>query len=218
MTHNTCVGTVIALWTFCADFAREGDLSEHLDSLPLRLGIPKALEPRIVKMLVDAGWIDENYVVHDWKKHGMRLLTNDRERQAKSRKKKEIETNHVTLRSRSSNVLRTIRTLQTIRTSTHEPILASPEFETAWGDWWIMRSVEKQKPVTPYGAERLVKQLVAGKWGSDITAIVKQSADNGWLGFFPLHSNGQQKNTKGFHLDKSSFPGAFGGNRETKPE
>lgn len=206
LTHNTCVGVVVGLWTFCADFAKDGDLTGHTTNLSNRLHVPDPLKSKIVKCLVKSGWIDDDLRVHDWKKHGLRLLDQNKTRQRKLRDKKQLEVDHVTLRSRAHNALRTIRTIQTLQDSTYIQQLDGDAFLTAWCDWWVMRSVELKRPISDAAALRLVKQLVKGKWGTDLTAVVRQSADNGWQGFWPLNGNTQQK-PKGFHVVPGAFPG-----------
>jgi hypothetical protein len=171
---------LVNLWLWACAYARNGDLSQFSDDEILEACRATGEAREFKKAMLETHWIDkkgEKILIHDWKKHGLRVLEDSRRRQAKARRKKGLEASGVTRPSRDGHAL-----LSIFLSSLSIPSisLSSDAFASAWGEWIKYRS-EKKKPVSERGARMQLKFLAAQP---NPTACVEQSIRNEWQGLF----------------------------------
>lgn len=92
VSRAEATGYILNLWLWCVAYCRNGDLTEF--TAEEMQEACDAASPDVMKWLVKSSWVDEKNskkLVHDWKKHGMKLLEANRERVRKHRRQKELE-------------------------------------------------------------------------------------------------------------------------------
>jgi hypothetical protein len=86
-------GCLVNLWMWSAAYAQSGDITNFSDAeIDDACGVK--IGTGIRKALLKTGWVDQKnskQLVHDWKKHGLKLLESNRERVRKHRERKALE-------------------------------------------------------------------------------------------------------------------------------
>lgn len=193
------LGHLISLWLWAAAFARDGDVTDFTSE-----EIAEACNAKdssdIEKLLIECHWIDQKGAkkhLHDWKKHGLRVLESSRKRQAKARRSKVLDENPVTQQSRDGDAL-----LSYLSILSNPSILSTPAFAAAWNDWCSYRR-ERRKPIRERAALMQLRFLASQ---TDPIAIIEQSIRNEWQGLFELKggSGGQVK--RNYKFDRTKYP------------
>lgn len=202
LTRIAAKGVVVNLWLYCTTFAQDGDLTRHIEGLPEFLEVPKLLRPKIVKMLIESEWMDENFIVHDWKQHGVRLLTQSRKRLAKHRKEKGLQGHRETFQQRFGNVLLSFLSDPSYLSFPSRGKVESEEFKSIYLEWGQNR-IQMKKPLTDISIKRQLMFLAQGT--DDPVAVVKQSLEHGWQGLFALKTNGVQTRGTKYVFDAKKY-------------
>lgn len=80
-------GIVIGMWLWAATYAPDGDLSTF-DASDIADGCDYTGDKNLLEALVKAKWLDdETLKIHDWDKHGLKMLKSSQERQKKFRER-----------------------------------------------------------------------------------------------------------------------------------
>jgi hypothetical protein len=194
--YASTLGHLVSLWLWAVAYARDGELTDFSsDEIATACNAPDVQSMK--KVLIETRWIDEKdgkLFLHDWKKHGVRILEQSRKRQAKGRRLKGLDDSNVTRQSRDSNVL-----LSLFLSSLSIPSLSlsSDAFASAWDEWIKYRS-EKKKPITERTANLQLKFLLAQP---NPVECIEQSIRNGWQGLF-----GEKENDRGKVLPSGPRP------------
>ena len=78
-------GIVVGLWLWAATYAPDGDLSDF-DPADIADGCDYTGDKNLIEALIESKWVDrETQVIHDWEKHGLKLLKSNQERQQRFR-------------------------------------------------------------------------------------------------------------------------------------
>ncbi len=178
----TTLGYLVSLWLWASAYARDGDLTAYTsDEISMACN---AIDVRdLKKILIETRWLDEKggkILIHDWKKHGLRVLEQAKRRTAKSRKEKDLGGRTVTQPLRNGDAL--LSSFLTNHSNVH--VLATGAFKESWNEWIVFRR-EKRKPLLESQA---IKQLQWLALQLDPVACIEQSIRNGWQGLFELKS------------------------------
>lgn len=80
-------GMLISLWTWAAQNAYNGDLSQCSPRVIAGACRYKKNPERLVQALMDCGWIDQDMQLHDWYEHAEMFMAREEERRAKNRER-----------------------------------------------------------------------------------------------------------------------------------
>ena len=86
-TYTGALGSVSCLWLWCASFAPNGDLKKFTESEISIAAKWDGNSKLFIESLKKSQLLDSDMKIHDWKKHGMRLLISSRKRVEAYRKK-----------------------------------------------------------------------------------------------------------------------------------
>jgi len=181
--YTTALGIIGCLWLWAADYASNGDLSRFTDDI-LRDAMRCNLEKCTLKALKCSEFVDESGKIHDWGKHGIRLLKSSRKRQKGYREK--LRNGDVTVTSFSLSILSNLSLFHNI------PAYALDKgFLNTFNDYLEMRR-KVRKPATRRAIELICEKLdrcdlVTAK------AMLEQSIVNSWQGVFPLKTERFEK-------------------------
>lgn len=84
--YTQALGIMGCLWTWAADQAQNGDLSRFTDTEIARASRYESPSEGFKDTLKKCGLIDPNGKIHDWNRHGIRVLKSSRKRQKEYRK------------------------------------------------------------------------------------------------------------------------------------
>ena len=92
----TAAGVIVYLWLWASQYAPNGELQDfdEVEDVGAGCGLPPDKSVGILEKLITSGLVDEKNgkkVIHDWKKHGLKLLESQKERQRKYVGKKKLE-------------------------------------------------------------------------------------------------------------------------------
>lgn len=174
------LGYLVSLWLWACAYARNGDLT-NFTSEEISMGCNAPDIKDMKKILIETRWLDEidsKILIHDWKKHGVRVLEQSKKRMRKSRRDNELPKRTVTLPLRDSDALLSLF----LSNHSNLSLLRGDGFATAWKEWTKHRR-EKRKPLTDSQATKQLEWL-----GVQVNPIacIEQSIRNGWQGLFEL--------------------------------
>ena len=101
--YPEALGSLSVLWLWSVSNSRKGDLKSFTVDEISRAMMLKMVRNDIKKVLQECRLMDENEVLHDWRKHGVSLLDSNRKRQKKFREKQRYSNVTETLASRPTN-------------------------------------------------------------------------------------------------------------------
>lgn len=79
-------GIVVGLWLWAATYAPDGDLS-RFDAVDIADGCDYTGNKDLMAVMTEVGWIDPDHRIHDWNKHGLKLLHSSQARQQRYRER-----------------------------------------------------------------------------------------------------------------------------------
>lgn len=225
ISNAEATGYIINLWLFCAAYAQNGNLTNFSDDqLARACDFTCNVSVTLLKQyLIQTRLLDEKngkITVHDWKKHGLRLLSSTKDRVRKYRQQKKLQQSgkrngNVTVTSTLPNPTLPNHTIPNTTTVRQEfSSLFTPEFEKSWDEWIVYRR-EIKKPLKSETA--IKKQLKFLAEQPNPVACIEQSIRNNWQGLFEdkNHGNSTGKNGTAFNgLDPAKYPGGFRGTRD----
>lgn len=87
-------GAIVSLWLWASKYAEDGDLTKYA-AQEIARGIGWRKNPdQLMKALIDSKLLDQSdkkLMIHDWDKHGIRLIRQSRERQRNYRQRERNE-------------------------------------------------------------------------------------------------------------------------------
>ena len=178
-------GYVINLWLWAVSYASSGDLKTMTPAELAEACDAKIDAQLLYDSLIKTRFIDENgdqITLHDWKKHGLRVLVKSKNRLRKFRIEQNLEKKTETFQKRYRNAIPSILSFLSIP-SNH--IIYSPEFRKSL-DEWVAYKKEIRKPIS---ISTLTKQLKMLSLQADPIGCIEQSIRNGWQGLFELKGN-----------------------------
>jgi len=85
-THQTC-GVLVFLWSWALDYADDGDLSKYTEKqIYDAVRISSIVTPNLLQSLQEAGFVDENLMLHDWLDYSGEFLRGRYKTKQKKRK------------------------------------------------------------------------------------------------------------------------------------
>jgi hypothetical protein len=166
-------GWIIGLWLWAATYAEDGELTdctnqEIADACDYEGRSPgKLVQALIARNLIDVEK-DRRYI-HDWSKHGLRLLESNRERQRKFRERVDTDAKRSNVTLPNVNVTPTLPN-HTIPNQTKETATAeAPKAENITAA--AVKIPETQVPKQKHPENKVIGELAA----------VKPQIDFGWL-------------------------------------
>jgi len=202
--YATTLGYLVSLWLWAAAYARDGELSGFSnDEIATACNADGGLN--IKKALQETQWIDEKdgkLSLHDWKKHGVRILEESKRRMRKSRRERALEEKTVMQQSQNSVAYLSLflSNLSILSVPVDHPI-RSEEFAKAWDDWYEFRLSEKKKRLGPVAARKQLTFLVKQP---DPVECIEQAIRGNWQGIFEV--KGRQGGKRSYSFDRSKYP------------
>lgn len=189
----SAIGYLVSLWLWAVAYSRDGDLTTFSeDEICEACTYEGKNKKQFYESLIACKFLDkkeDKIVIHDWKKHGLRILEQSRKRMAKSRRNKDLQENVVTQQLRNGNALLSLF-LSNHSNLSNQSILSNKEFLDVWERWFQFRR-EKKKPLTQTMADGQLTWLIKQK---NPIEIIEQSIRNGWQGLFEI-KQGQMNGT-----------------------
>lgn len=103
ISYSHALGCLGSLWLWAVSNATKGDLKTFTSDEIFRAMMLKNNTTDIKKVLQGCELLDEDFKIHDWRKHGISLLESNRKRQKKFREKQRYNNVTVTSLSRPTN-------------------------------------------------------------------------------------------------------------------
>jgi len=179
--YTTALGAVSCLWLWAAECASDGNISRFSDD-EIRNAMrcdpknaPRFSKKCTLEALKSSLLVDKSGKIHDWGKHGIKLLKSSRKRQKEYREK--LRNGNVTVTSFSLSLFLTSLSIK----YTH---LKDKVFLETIEEFLKMRKAIR-KPATERAIELILKDLQKEEL---IVAVkmLEQSIINSWQGIFPL--------------------------------
>src|SRR3990167_10033033 len=136
ITFNEAQSYLVNIWLWCVAYARDGNITGFNDSeIALACRSTKLDPKKLIAALIESRFIDlkdSKKQIHDWKKHGLRVLNQSKKRTSKYRAEKDLKEKQVTQHESNRDVLLSILSLLSIPSS---HIMYTPAFEETWLGW-----------------------------------------------------------------------------------
>lgn len=183
IVYPHALGLVACLWTWAGSQAGDGYLDKFTDAEISAAARWEGDAKTFKSALEDAKLIDANGRLHDWSKHGLRLLKSSRKRQKQYRRK--LRNGDVTVTSTKPFIPNQTKPNQTKQQQGGErvEIPADLEGDREWIEKWLAYKKEMGKGYKPTGLEAFLKRVREIPQAKRKAAF-EHSMSNGYAGLF----------------------------------